>query len=258
MRHRNSGRQLSRNSSHRHAMLRNMATSLLRHETIRTTVPKAKELRRVVEPLITLAKIDSAAKRRLAYARLRDDAVVEKLFDDLGPRFKTRAGGYTRILKMEPRPGDSADMALMQLVEAARSRPRPPTTPTSPVPRAASRQGRQGPEESRKRTRLRRREAEAGGAEAPQSQSGGLIAARQLVCSHASHDGASSARAGRHAAALKRPAWRMRRGSFLGSAAVATTLSSMRMPPKGAALSPAPSRCDRHACPCGPRSTANR
>jgi large subunit ribosomal protein L17 len=95
-----------------------MATSLLRHETIRTTVPKAKELRRVVEPLITLAKIDSAAKRRLAYARLRDVAVVEKLFDDLGPRFKTRAGGYTRILKMEPRPGDSADMALMQLVEA--------------------------------------------------------------------------------------------------------------------------------------------
>ena len=95
-----------------------MATSLLRHETIRTTVPKAKELRRVVEPLITLAKIDSAAKRRLAYSRLRDVAVVEKLFDDLGPRFKTRAGGYTRILKMEPRPGDSADMALMQLVEA--------------------------------------------------------------------------------------------------------------------------------------------
>jgi large subunit ribosomal protein L17 len=117
MRHRNSGRQLSRNSSHRHALLRNMATSLLRHETIRTTVPKAKELRRVVEPLITLAKIDSVAKRRLAFARLRDVAVVEKLFDDLGPRFKARAGGYTRILRMEPRPGDSADMALMQLVE---------------------------------------------------------------------------------------------------------------------------------------------
>jgi large subunit ribosomal protein L17 len=94
-----------------------MATSLLRHETIRTTVPKAKELRRVVEPLITLAKIDSMAKRRLAYSRLRDALVVEKLFDDLGPRFKSRAGGYTRILKMEPRPGDAADMALMQLVE---------------------------------------------------------------------------------------------------------------------------------------------
>jgi large subunit ribosomal protein L17 len=119
MRHRNSGRQLSRNSSHRHAMLRNMAASLLRHETIRTTVPKAKELRRVVEPLITLAKVDSLGKRRLAYSRLRDEGVVEKLFVDLGPRFKARAGGYTRILKMEPRPGDSADMALMQLVDAA-------------------------------------------------------------------------------------------------------------------------------------------
>jgi large subunit ribosomal protein L17 len=119
MRHRNSGRQLSRNASHRHAMLRNMATSLLRHETIRTTVPKAKELRRVVEPLITLARVDSIAMRRLAYARLRDVSVVDKLFDDLGPRFKARAGGYTRILKMEPRPGDSADMALMQLVDSA-------------------------------------------------------------------------------------------------------------------------------------------
>ena len=119
MRHRNSGRQLSRNSSHRHAMLRNMAASLLRHETIRTTVPKAKELRRVVEPLITLAKVDSLAKRRLAYSRLRDESIVEKLFADLGPRFKARAGGYTRILKMEPRPGDAADMALMQLVDLA-------------------------------------------------------------------------------------------------------------------------------------------
>src|ERR1700742_4126278 len=119
MRHRNSGRQLSRNASHRHAMLRNMATSLLQHETIRTTVPKAKELRRVVEPLITMAKVDSIGSRRLAHSRLRDDAVVEKLFADLGPRFKARAGGYTRILKMEPRPGDNADMALMSLVESA-------------------------------------------------------------------------------------------------------------------------------------------
>jgi large subunit ribosomal protein L17 len=100
-------------------MLRNMATSLLRHETIRTTVPKAKELRRVVEPLITLAKVDSVAKRRMAYARLRDETVVEKLFADLGPRFKARAGGYTRILKMEARPGDAADMALVQLVDLA-------------------------------------------------------------------------------------------------------------------------------------------
>ena len=119
MRHRNSGRQLSRNASHRHAMLRNMATSLLQHETIRTTVPKAKELRRVVEPLITMAKVDSIGLRRLAHSRLRDDAVVEKLFADLGPRFKARAGGYTRILKMEPRPGDNADMALVQLVDLA-------------------------------------------------------------------------------------------------------------------------------------------
>jgi large subunit ribosomal protein L17 len=100
-------------------MLRNMSVSLLRHETIRTTLPKAKELRRVVEPLITLAKSDSEAHRRLAFSRLRDTAVVEKLFDDLGPRFKARAGGYTRILRMVPRAGDNAPMALMQLVDKA-------------------------------------------------------------------------------------------------------------------------------------------
>jgi len=117
MRHHLSGRQLSRNSSHRHALMRNMSVSLLRHETIRTTLPKAKELRRVVEPLITLAKSDGDANRRIAFARLRDAEVVEKLFADLGPRFKARPGGYTRILRMLPRPGDSAPMALMQLVE---------------------------------------------------------------------------------------------------------------------------------------------
>ena len=117
MRHKLSGRQLSRNAPHRHAMLRNMAASLLRHETIRTTLPKAKELRRVVEPLITLGKIDSEAHRRLAFARLRDVEVVTKLFGDLGPRFKARPGGYTRILHMAPRPGDAAAMALMQLVD---------------------------------------------------------------------------------------------------------------------------------------------
>ena len=117
MRHHLSGRQLSRNSSHRHALMRNMSVSLLRHETIRTTIPKAKELRRVVEPLITLAKKDDEANRRLAFSRLRDVAVVEKLFTDLGPRFKSRPGGYTRILRMLPRPGDSAEMALMQLVD---------------------------------------------------------------------------------------------------------------------------------------------
>jgi large subunit ribosomal protein L17 len=117
MRHQLSGRQLSRNSPHRHAMLRNMSVSLLRHETIRTTLPKAKELRRVVEPLITLGKTDSEAHRRLAFSRLRDSAIVDKLFADLGPRFKARAGGYTRILRMVPRAGDNAPMALMQLVD---------------------------------------------------------------------------------------------------------------------------------------------
>jgi large subunit ribosomal protein L17 len=121
MRHGLSGRQLSRNSPHRHAMLRNMSVSLLRHETIRTTLPKAKELRRVVEPLITLAKIDGDANRRLAFARLRDADVVEKLFEDLGPRFKARPGGYTRILRMLPRAGDNAPMALMQLVDGPAS-----------------------------------------------------------------------------------------------------------------------------------------
>jgi large subunit ribosomal protein L17 len=119
MRHHLSGRQLSRNSSHRHALMRNLSVSLLRHETIRTTLPKAKELRRVVEPLITLAKSDGEANRRVAFSRLRDAEVVEKLFADLGPRFKSRPGGYTRILRMIPRPGDSAPMALMQLVEGA-------------------------------------------------------------------------------------------------------------------------------------------
>jgi large subunit ribosomal protein L17 len=121
MRHHLSGRQLSRNSSHRHALMRNMSVSLLRHETIRTTLPKAKELRRVVEPLITLAKRDGDANRRLAFSRLRDAEVVEKLFADLGPRFKARPGGYTRILRMLPRPGDAAPMALMQLVDGPKA-----------------------------------------------------------------------------------------------------------------------------------------
>jgi len=117
MRHQLSGRQLSRNSAHRKALMRNMSAALLRAETIRTTLPKAKELRRVVEPLITLGKSDSEAHRRRAFSMLRDDALVEKLFAEIGPRFQSRAGGYTRILHMEPRPGDSAPMALMQLVE---------------------------------------------------------------------------------------------------------------------------------------------
>ncbi len=117
MRHRKSGRRLGRTSSHRKAMFRNMAASLLRHETIKTTLPKAKELRRVVEPLITLAKEDGVAKRRLAFDRVREREAVGKLFKDIGPRFKDRPGGYLRILKIGPRPGDAAPMAIVQLVD---------------------------------------------------------------------------------------------------------------------------------------------
>ena len=117
MRHRKSGRRLGRNSSHRKAMFRNMATSMLMHETIKTTLPKAKELRRVVEPLITLAKEDSVANRRLAFDRLRDKAAVGKLFSEIGPRFKERPGGYLRILKTGYRPGDNAPMAYIELVD---------------------------------------------------------------------------------------------------------------------------------------------
>ncbi|MCG8433218.1 MAG: 50S ribosomal protein L17 [Gammaproteobacteria bacterium] len=117
MRHRNIGRQLSRSSSHRKAMLRNLAASILQHETVRTTLPKAKEVRRVVEPLITLAKEDSVANRRLAFDRLRDREMVTKLFAELGPHYKDRAGGYLRILKCGFRPGDNAPMAYVQLVD---------------------------------------------------------------------------------------------------------------------------------------------
>ncbi|MBD1576353.1 MULTISPECIES: 50S ribosomal protein L17 [Vibrio] len=117
MRHRKSGRQLNRNSSHRKAMFSNMACSLVRHEVIKTTLPKAKELRRVVEPLITLAKSDSVANRRLAFARTRDNEVVAKLFTELGPRFASRQGGYTRILKCGFRTGDKAPMAYIELVD---------------------------------------------------------------------------------------------------------------------------------------------
>ena len=117
MRHRQSGRQLNRNSSHRKAMFRNMATSLFRHELIKTTLPKAKELRRTAEPLITMAKNDSVANRRLAFARLRDKEIVNKLFTDLGPRYDERPGGYLRILKCGFRPGDKAPMAIVELVD---------------------------------------------------------------------------------------------------------------------------------------------
>lgn len=117
MRHHKTGRQLGRNASHRKAMFANMAVSLFTHEQIRTTLPKAKELRRVAEPLITLAKKPTVANRRLAYARLRDRDAVSKLFDTLGPRFQERAGGYTRILKCGVRSGDNAPMAFVQLLD---------------------------------------------------------------------------------------------------------------------------------------------
>ncbi|MBB72215.1 MAG: 50S ribosomal protein L17 [Legionellales bacterium] len=117
MRHRKSGRHLNRTSSHRKAMFQNMANSLLRHGVIKTTLPKAKDLRRVVEPLITLAKEDSVAKRRLAFDRLRDKEIVGKLFSDIGPRYKERPGGYTRILKCGFRHGDAAPMAYIELVD---------------------------------------------------------------------------------------------------------------------------------------------
>jgi large subunit ribosomal protein L17 len=121
MRHRKSGRHLNRNSSHRNAMFSNMANSLFEHEIIKTTLPKAKELRRVAEPLITLAKEDSVAKRRLAFASLRDKSTVGKLFNELGPRYKERAGGYTRIMKCGYRSGDAAPMAYIELVDRPQS-----------------------------------------------------------------------------------------------------------------------------------------
>ena len=117
MRHRNSGRKLNRNSSHRKAMFKNMAASLMEHEMIRTTLPKAKELRGVVEPLITLAKTDSVANRRLAYSRLDDRQAVTKLFSDIGPRSSSRPGCYVRILKCGLRAGDKAPMAIVELVD---------------------------------------------------------------------------------------------------------------------------------------------
>jgi large subunit ribosomal protein L17 len=117
MRHRKAGRQLNRNSAHREAMFRNMAGSLIRHELIKTTVPKAKELRRVAEPLITLGKTDSVHHRRLAFARLRDKEAVGKLFTELGPRYESRPGGYLRILKCGFRAGDAAPMAYVELMD---------------------------------------------------------------------------------------------------------------------------------------------
>jgi large subunit ribosomal protein L17 len=151
MRHHLSGRQLSRNAAHRHALMRNMSVALLRHETIRTTLPKAKELRRVVEPLITLAKSDGDANRRIAFSRLRDAAVVEKLFAELGPRFKARPGGYTRILRMLPRPGDCAAMALMQLVEGPKPAAEEQPTAKKKHTRSAAKTETAGEPKSRKK-----------------------------------------------------------------------------------------------------------
>lgn len=121
MRHQKSGRKLNRTSSHREAMFRNMAASLVKHELIRTTLPKAKELRRVAEPLITLAKTDSVANRRLAFARLRDKQAVGKLFVEIGPRYRERPGGYLRILKCGFRAGDNAPLAYVELVDRPRA-----------------------------------------------------------------------------------------------------------------------------------------
>jgi large subunit ribosomal protein L17 len=121
MRHLNAGRKFSRTSAHREAMFRNMASSLFKHELIRTTLPKAKELRRIAEPLITMAKIDGVANRRLAFSRLRDKEAVGKLFVEIGPRYVARPGGYLRILKCGMRPGDNAPMAYVELVDRPRA-----------------------------------------------------------------------------------------------------------------------------------------
>jgi large subunit ribosomal protein L17 len=121
MRHLNAGRKFSRTSAHREAMFRNMASSLFKHELIRTTLPKAKELRRIAEPLITMAKTDGVANRRLAFSRLRDKEAVGKLFVELGPRYVARPGGYLRILKCGFRPGDNAPMAYVELVDRPRA-----------------------------------------------------------------------------------------------------------------------------------------
>jgi large subunit ribosomal protein L17 len=165
MRHHLSGRQLSRNSAHRHALMRNLSVSLLRHETIRTTLPKAKELRRVVEPLITLAKSDGEANRRVAFSRLRDAEVVEKLFADLGPRFKARPGGYTRILRMVPRPGDSAPMALMQLVEGTA-----PAAAEQPTEGKQKKRSRRGKTPAKAKDKGKAEAAEAAPAETPKKR----------------------------------------------------------------------------------------
>ena len=212
MRHHLSGRQLSRNSSHRHALMRNMSVSLLRHETIRTTLPKAKELRRVVEPLITLGKKDGEHNRRIAFSRLRDVQIVEKLFADLGPRFKARPGGYTRILRMLPRPGDSAPMALMQLVDgpqAAAEQPEPGAKKKAQARQGAGRsEGRAEGEEEGSGEGRARQGSRAGGAEEAHAQEedrGGLIVPAPPATTPAAHPSQNSSPSGRAAVSAAAP-----------------------------------------------------
>jgi len=160
MRHQKSGRKLNRTSSHRAAMFRNMTVSLLRHEQMITTLPKAKELRRVAEPLITLGKISSVANRRLAYSRLRDREMVGKLFDDIGVRFKDRPGGYMRILKTGFRPGDSAPMALVQLTERQEVRA-PAEAPVETAPTAEAKTKAKKPKSAPKSAPKKKKSAKA-------------------------------------------------------------------------------------------------
>ena len=157
MRHQKAGRKFNRTSAHRQVMFSNMASSLFKNEIIRTTLPKAKELRRVAEPLITLAKTDGVANRRLAFSRLRDSEIVAKLFDTIGPRFNARPGGYTRILHMEPRPGDNAPMALMQLVE----RSAPQGVESAPQDKKAKKADKAKPEAAAKSKEDKKAEATA-------------------------------------------------------------------------------------------------
>lgn len=156
MRHHKSGRKLNRTSSHREAMFRNMAVSLLRHEQIVTTLPKAKELRRVAEPLITLGKTATLANRRVAYSRLRDREIVGKLFDDLGLRFKERSGGYLRILKTGYRAGDSAPMALVQLVELGKISAEPVTDAAAPLAGEAKGKAKSKPKSASKKKSVKK------------------------------------------------------------------------------------------------------
>jgi large subunit ribosomal protein L17 len=160
MRHQKSGRKLHRTSAHRQSMLRNMAVSLFRHEQVRTTLPKAKELRRIAEPLITLGKNSSVANRRLAFSRLRDREIVGKLFDELGARFQKRPGGYLRILKLGSRRGDNAPMAIVQLVERAPVADVVPSK-TAPAGDKPAKKAKDRPPKERKTPKAEKKESKA-------------------------------------------------------------------------------------------------